>query len=106
MNTIRNAKPRYIRDQLMIIKRVVESSNRATVNKALDYCIENKIASGIDFKAIVMQFEKAGSEKGNTKIIQLNPLGGARPAGAMVQPDKSQIEDYETIFKNNQNKKP
>ena len=106
MATIRIAKPRYTRDQLMIIKQVIDATDRAIVNKALDYCMENKIASGVDFKAIVMQFKQAQSEKENIKIIQLNPLGGIRPDSAMVQPDKSQIEDYETIFKNNQNNKP
>jgi hypothetical protein len=105
MATIRIAKPRYTRDQLMIIKQVIDATDRAIVNKALDYCMENKIASGPDFKAIVMQFKQAQPEKENIKIIQLNPLGGTRPDSAMVQPDKSQIEDYETIFKNNQNNK-
>jgi transposase len=102
MDAIRLAKPRYSRDQLIAIKQVIESTDRLIVNKALDYCIENKIASGIDFKAIVMQFKQARKEKENIKIIQLNPLGGTRPDSAMAQPDKSQIEDYETIFKNNQ----
>jgi hypothetical protein len=107
MDTIHLAKPRYTRDQLMIIKKVIESTDRTIINKALDYCIENKIASGSDFKSIVMQYNKpAQLEKEAIKIIQLNPLGGIRPDSAMVQPDKSKIEDYETIFKNNQNDKP
>ena len=104
MATIRIAKPRYTRDQLMVIKQVIDSTERSIVNKALDYCIENKIASGVDFKTIVMQFIQAQPEKENIKIIHLNPLGGTLPNGAMVQPDKSQIEDYQTIFKNNQKK--
>lgn len=101
MATIRLAKPRYTRDQLMVIKQVIDSTDRAIVNKALDYCIDNKIASGVDFKTIAMQFKQAQCEKEDIKIVQLNPLGGKRPDSAMVQPEKSMIEDYETIFKNN-----
>ena len=104
MATIRIAKPRYCRDQLMVIKQVIEVTDRFTVAKALDYCVENKIASGVDFKTIAMQFKQPQPEREKIKIIQLNPLGGKLPDGAMVQPDKSQLEDYQIIFKNNQEK--
>lgn len=106
MATIRIAKPRYSRDQLMVIKQVIDSTERSIVNKALDYCVENKIASGVDFKTIVIQFKKTQNPKENSKIIQLNPLGGILPKGAMIKPNKSEIEDYQTIFKTIKNNKP
>ena len=50
---IRIAKPRYIRDQLMIIKQTIDTTSPLLVNKALDYCRVNKITSAMDFKTIV-----------------------------------------------------
>jgi transposase len=103
MHTIRLAKPRYTRDQLMVIKQVIDATDHILVTEALDYCMANKISSGVDFKAIVAQLKQNQIETQTAKIIQLNPLGGGPlPTGAMVQPEKSQLEDYQTIFKNNQ----
>ena len=76
------------------------------VVKKMFFCVENKIASGVDFKTIVIQFKKTQNPKENSKIIQLNPLGGILPKGAMIKPNKSEIEDYQTIFKTIKNNKP
>ncbi len=103
MAGIRTDKPRYIRDQLLIIKKTAEQAAPALINKALDYCMNNKITSAMDFKAIVKGYEQQepSQDTNGTKIISINPLGGALPEGAMVQPEKSRIEDYQIIFKNN-----
>lgn len=103
MNGIRTDKPRYIRDQLLIIKKTVEQTAPSVVNKALDYCMNNKITSAVDFKSIVKGYEQEQPTQDvtRTKIIPINPLGGVLPDGALVQPEKSRIADYEIIFKNN-----
>lgn len=107
MASIRIAKPRYIRDQLLMTKKIIEdTTDPSIITKALDYCIENKITSANDLKAVVMQYKQQEPKKDHPKIIRLNPLGGALPDGAMVQPNKSQIEDYRAILENNQQLKP
>lgn len=98
---IRIDKPRYIRDQLLMIKKTIEQNESALINKALDYCMDKKIFSATDFRSILMHYKQDKPDKKDPKIIPLNPLGGILPEGAMVQPEKSQIEDYQTIFKNN-----
>lgn len=56
----------------------------------------------MDFKAIVTRYQQEGTtEVCQAKIIRLNPLNGTPSDGALVQPDKSQIADYQTIFNNN-----
>ena len=105
MAILRTEKPRYARDQLMILKQVIESTDRFLVNKTLEYCMENKINSSVDFKTIVNHFKQTQNEKETNKIIQLNPLSGIVPKGALVDPDKSQLSDYQIIFKNNQKNK-
>jgi len=97
------AKPRYIRDQLLIVKGAVESSTAAIADKALQYCINNKINSAADFKSIIAYYkqeeQKAQSEEPGAKIIQLNPLNGTTSQNAFRQPEKSALADYESILK-------
>ncbi|GAC1661745.1 MAG: IS21-like element ISBf2 family transposase [Flavisolibacter sp.] len=101
LDGIRTAKPRYIRDQLMIIRQTIDATSPLLVNKALDYCMLNKITSAIDFKTIVAKYRQELPEQDHeTKIIPINPLNGTISAGALIQPEISSIEDYQTILKN------
>ena len=99
LDMIRVDKPRYIRDQLIMIRESVTGINPEQVGKALDYCVSNNITSASDFKSILKSQE---TDKTNTKIIRLNPLSGNIPAASQVKPDASSIKDYESILKNNQ----
>jgi transposase len=105
--SIRIAKPRYIRDQLLMTHKIIkDTTERSIITGALDYCLENKITSANDLKAIVQHYTQQETGKDYPKIIRLNPLGGTFPEGARVQPEKSQIDDYRAILENNQQIKP
>jgi len=58
LNAIRQAKPRYIRDQVLLFKQIIESAPKPIVQKALDYCSDNHVVSASDFKAVVEQFTR------------------------------------------------
>lgn len=58
IDEIRKEKPRYIRDQLMVLDSVATASSDAAINKALDYCINNKLFSATDFKDAVNHYSK------------------------------------------------
>jgi len=89
----------FIKERL---EQTLQTTEPALTNKALDYVIDNKITSALDFKAIVTRYRQEDTtEVCQTKIIRLNPLNGTLADGALVQPDKSQIEDYQSIFNNN-----
>lgn len=100
LSLIRKEKPRYARDQFQIIREVVEETPVEIVSKALDYCKENQIASGIDFKAVATHFQKAQIKEKDPKIkvITLNPLQEKLPEEAFKEPAKSSINDYESLF--------
>lgn len=101
LGAIRIAKPRYIRDQLLIMKQTIASADPVLINKALEYCMDNKITSAMDFKTIVATYKQEVLKEGSQpKIIPINPLSGVVPAGALIKPDQSQIEDYQTIVQN------
>ena len=97
LNMIKADKPRYIRDQLIIIKETALQTGPDQLNKALDYCLSNRINSASDFKGILSAQQQ--NQNKETKIVRLNPLTGQIPDKANIQPNKSSIEDYQSILK-------
>lgn len=100
LNAIRKAKPRYIRDQVLLFKQTIENAEKTIVQKALDYCCNNQVVSAGDFKAVVEQFTKDefSFHQPDSKIVYMNPLNKF-PVVALNEPATSAIEDYETIIK-------
>jgi hypothetical protein len=62
---IRNEKPRYIRDQLIIIDSVVATKSGDSINRALDYCVNNKLFSAVDFRDAVNYYSRIIVEADN-----------------------------------------
>src|SRR5690606_37296313 len=95
MGLLREEKPRYIRDQLDMVQKAVEGADPDKVGLTLEYCLEKSIRSASDFKAILGLQQAEGKAEPNMRI--LNPLSGKMPENAMVQPEKSNIGEYEEI---------
>jgi transposase len=92
---IKKDKPRYIRDQLQIIRATIAKTEPERLAKAVDYCLANSITRATDFRAILSLEEK---QKTENKVAYLNPLNGyPTPAAALLEPEKSNIEDYQSI---------
>lgn len=101
LNAIRQAKPRYVRDQVLLFKQTIENAQPPIIQKALDYCCDNKVVSASDFKAVIDHFTKddASFHQPSPKIVQyMNPLNKL-PAVALNEPATSSIQDYETVLK-------
>jgi transposase len=103
LNMIRKDKPRYIRDQLLMIRDAQQGLNPELVSKVLQYCITNRILNATDFKAIVGHYlqESEPVKTSETKIIPLNPLGGKIPDEAYRKPETSSLNDYQDIINSN-----
>jgi len=99
LSAIRTAKPRYVRDQLLIIREAIDKSPAALITRTIKYCLENNINSATDFKAIIAQQQPRPVEQ--QKIIPLNPLSGTRPE--IKEPAKSSIQDYQNLIKKSTN---
>jgi transposase len=97
LNMIKTDKPRYIRDQIILIRDTITGTAPELIGQALDYCLANNICSGGDFKAI-LAFLAPQAENPEEKIIRLNPLNGTLSENALLQPEKSKIEDYQAIL--------
>jgi hypothetical protein len=98
LNHIKKDKPRYIRDQLLLIKEATEKYSPELIMKVLQYCLGNSITSAIDFKAIAAHYLQSKEPRAN--IVHLNPLSGKLSEVAFKQPEKSSIEDYQNLLKN------
>jgi hypothetical protein len=55
---IRTDKPRYVRDQVLIIKEALKGSDQQAIDEALTFCLEQHITSANDFKALLKKFGK------------------------------------------------
>jgi transposase len=100
LTAIRKVKPRYIRDQILLFRDTIDAADKKTVCEALVYCCKNNIQSANDFKSIVEQKlqTKATAAVLNYQPIQRNPLNGALPPAALMEPAKSAIDDYLDMF--------
>ena len=58
MESIRKEKPRYIRDQLILIQTAIKESSLESISKALDFCMKNYLYSATDFKDAVAHYQK------------------------------------------------
>ena len=102
LEMVKSEKPRYVRDQLIIIKSSIVDMDAQTLSQVLEYCLENHIGRASDFKSIIeMQKQQ---KRVDPKIISLNPLSGKLPQNALIQPDKSSIEDYQNLLTQKTNK--
>ena len=97
LEMVKSEKPRYVRDQLILIKSSIVDLDAQTLSQVLEYCLENHIGRASDFKSIIGMQKK--EKRADPKIIPLNPLNGKVPQNALIQPDKSSIDDYQNLLK-------
>lgn len=100
LSAIRKHKPRYIRDQILVIRQAVQQTPAEMITQALNYCVENHIHIATDFKAVLNHFEAQQTQDKEAKIIPLNLLNTTIPKEAFNKPSTSSIEDYQEFIKN------
>lgn len=96
LKAIHKHKPRYIRDQILLIKETILQSEKKAVDQALDYCCSNHLTSASDFKSITEHYTRLCTKQiPESKSWLLNPLNGKMPDQALIQPQTSSINDYD-----------
>lgn len=100
ISQLKDAKPRYIRDQIQLLKTTMATVNTVITSKTLEYCSVNKIVSAVDFRNIAEAFlrESAPAEQQEVKIIPMNPLNGEMLHKAQTDPQRSDMDTYEAVF--------
>jgi transposase len=96
---IRHDKPRYIRDQLLLLIQATKAATPAIIGSALRYCCESHISGAADFKSVVAHFQQLENQERIEQYFMpsqtLNPLNGKMPDQALIQPATSSINDYD-----------
>jgi len=94
---IHEDKPRYIRDQLMVIQSVLNNHPAKVINKALSFCLQNKLFSAGDFKDAANHY---GKEKENVgpESIEVIPLLPDSKEKIKTRPQIRSITEYKRVF--------
>jgi transposase len=96
---IRKEKPRYVRDQMMLIKKEIVASDTTLSLKALEYCQKNRLYSATEFCDVLRSYKQTKTmqpvDLADIKILM--PLGDS---SFMMQyePQISNINDYQTLI--------
>ncbi len=95
---IRQDKPRYIRDQLLILLQIARTVPAPVMDQTLVFCCAQNIAGAADFKAIVAHYQKIEVDSCSPTAASkyaMNPLNHQQPDQALIQPATSSINDYD-----------
>ena len=98
LGAIRSDKPRYIRDQVLLLKTAIAIYPQAILTGALHYCTEHKLWSATDLKSIAEHLQGEQKNKASAKVVHMNPFSGSLPKEALIQPATSSIADYSDLF--------
>ena len=95
---IRQVKGRYLRDQVQSIRETIKGRNGELVNKVLEKCVAERYLSATTFSELITLHEEQDQTitAPTAKIILLDPHNSRK---AETKPDKSNLGDYEEIFK-------
>lgn len=96
---IREKKPRYLRDQVHAILKAIEGKSKLLITGVLERCINEKYIGAVMFRELLafQETEQTYPEPALGKIILLDPTSTKK---ASIQPDKSNLNDYEKAFGN------
>ena len=98
---LRKDKPRYIRDQLIILNSVVESLNEICINKALDYCIDNKLFRAVDFRDAAKHFSKIIINGDNIPIVEIRGFTESATDKITSKVQTRPLSEYAKIMRGN-----
>jgi len=93
---IREDKPRYIRDQLHIIKKITSDFNMEIANQALMFCAENKIYRATDMVSVAKNIQVRQSQ--DDTIKQPIDIKTINHKAQRIIPEKSNISDYQSLM--------
>ena len=71
---IRSEKPRYIRDQVQLIQKAVKDVPLEVMDKALDFCVRNRLYRATDFQDAINHYQKDKGTINNNDFEIKTPL--------------------------------
>jgi transposase len=103
VDKLREHKSRYIRDQLQIVEANIKGVDNASIEKALNYCIKQKLYSAVDFSDALKHF-KLLAQRDNTSAavvasVDIKPIDAVANDTIKAKPEVRDIRVYQDILK-------
>jgi len=97
LQKVRADNPRYIRDQLLLIRKLTEQYDIETMKQALEFCVQNNIFIATDMESLVKRIsaENASVKEDSQQPIEIKTL--SKSAFSII-PEKTNISDYKTLM--------
>ena len=95
---IRKKLPRYIRDHLQVMLKCLDNVDKAAADKALNFCLKNKLFSGQEFEQVALVFDQDNDKPENDQQPPVKSFNQQNLDKAEETPEKSDPEDYENII--------
>jgi len=96
LNKIHKRLPRYTRDHLQVILKVLKSAPQEAIDNTLDFCLKNENLNGHEFEQVLHVYRDNSTSLTNKQEIK--PLNNSRLEKANETPQTSNIQDYENII--------
>ena len=100
LQKIKEHKPRYIRDQVVMIKDFITKHTKAVINETLLYCMENSIYSASDFISVANRINQNKTPIVSNPDIEIKTLPDTLSKLADMEPYSSNISDYQNLMLN------
>jgi len=95
---VRRDNPRYIRDQLLLVRKLIHRHGMQIMDKALGFCMENNILKATDMESLAgkLALEDSPQEELPPPSISIKTIN---EVSFKISPQKSDISDYQNLMK-------
>lgn len=93
LDRIKQDKPRYARDQFLLMQDVVNRFAHGPVQEAIKYCVGNELWSAVDFRAATEHFSRIKTD--GSPAMNVSPT--TVPAQYRIKPESRDVKDYVAV---------
>lgn len=102
VDKLRELKRRYIRDQLQIIEKNIKDVDNVIINRALNYCIKQKLYSATDFSDALKHFKETivnnNVNDAVASFVDIKPIDSKDSEAIKAKPEIRDIRIYQDIL--------
>lgn len=95
-NQMRKSNPRYIRDQLGLIRKMAKIYPMEIANLAIDFCREHTILKATDFESVILKLQAESNNP--VEIEEPIKVRTMDRSAFKIVPQKSNISDYQNLM--------
>ena len=97
LQQVRRDNPRYIRDQLLLLRKMTKTYGMDVINKAMMFCMQNKILKVTDMESLAKKIiiENNNAQTDPQEPIQIKTIN---KSVFKIIPQKSNISDYKKLM--------